>query len=259
MPSGTVTGTVSPIATVFGNLTVAASTTPPTPGAGEDICTNCPDYIKAAVEAPVRLALQQIRTIKKRTAFMNAALVGKITSSLTGAVQAVVDAIPVPPVFDLAEIINTFTCPLTPVAIELDPSLLVQFDPRTLWKRLQDIFRAYNAQLGKDYEGGLASLQGADLVKIGKSYFEDLKRTEFDEKAFGRAVAISAYVLGICPVTHAAGPYAEFDAEITDFDLSGFIPIDTLEAAVRDFMLVLMEGELKLEAWRIAATQAPLF
>lgn len=260
MPSGTVTGTVNPLAALFGNLTFGANTTPPTPGPGEDACTNCPDYISAAVEAPVRFALGQIRTIKKRTRFMNDALVGKITGPYIAAVQTVVDAIPVPPVFDLAELLNTFTCPLTPVAIALDPSLLVQLDPRTLWKRVQDTFLAYNATLVALYEGGLEALpEGPDLVKIAKAYFEDLKRTEFDEETFAKAVAISAYVLAICPITHAAGVYAEFDAEITDFDLSGFIPIDSLNAVVRDFMLVLMEGETKLEAWRIAATQAPIF
>lgn len=259
MPSGTVTGTVNPLAALFGNLTFGASTTPPTPGPGEDACTNCPDYISAPVEAAVAFALGQVRTIKKRTAYINAALVNKITGPLQAAVQAVVDAIPVPPFFDLSEILATFTCPLTPVAIALDPSLIVQLDPRTIWKRIQDQFRSLLSQLTADYENGLSTVEGFDLVKIGKNYFEDLKRTEFDSNAFIKAVGISAYVLAICPITHAAGVYAEFDVEITDFDLSGFIPIDSLDAAVRDFMLVLMEGETKLEAWRIAATQPSLF
>lgn len=258
MPSGTVTGTVNPLAAVFGNLIFGANTTPPPPGPGEDACTNCPDYISAAVEAPVRFALGQVRTIKKRTKFVNDALRGKV-AAVQSAVQALVDDIPVPPVFDLSEILATFTCPLTPVAIALDPSLLVQFDPRTLWKRIQDQFRAFLSQLVSDYENGLSTVEGFDIVKIAKAYFEDLKRTEFDTTAFVKAVAISAYVLGICPITHAAGVYAEFDAEVADFDLFGFIPIESLDDDVRDFMLVLMEGETKLEAWRIAATQPPVF
>lgn len=258
MPSGTVTGSVNALAALFGNLTFGASTTPPTPGPGEDACTNCPDYISAPVEAFVSRSLEQVRTIKKRTRLVNEALRGKV-AAVQAAVQAIVDDIPVPPVFDLSEILDTFTCPLTPVAIALDPSLLVQFDPRTLWKRIQDQFRAYLSRIMSDYENALAAVEGFDLVKIGKNYFEDLKRTEFDAAAFAKAVAISAYVLGICPITHAAGVYAEFDEEITDFDLNGFIPIDSLDDDVRDFMLVLMAGETKLEAWRIAATQPPVF
>lgn len=258
MPSGTITGSVNALAAVFGNLTFGASTTPPTPGPGEDACTNCPDYISAPVEAAVAFALQQVRTIKKRTRLVNEALRGKM-AAVQAAVQALVDDIPIPPFFDLSEILATFTCPLTPVAIALDPSLLVQIDPRTIWKRIQDQFRSLLSQLTADYENGLSVVEGFDLVKIGKNYFEDLKRTEFDATAFAKAVGISAYVLAICPITHAAGVYAEFDAEITDFDLSGFIPINSLNDDVRDFMLVLMEGETKLEAWRIAATQPPVF
>ena len=86
-----------------------------------------------------------------------------------------------------------------------------------------------------------------------------MKRLELDETNFAKAVAISVYVLGVCPITHADGVYAEFDAEITDFDLTGFVPILSLPADVRDFMLILNEGEFKLEAWRIAATQPPAF
>ena len=241
-----------------GNLIFASSTTPPIPGPGEDACTACPDYIKAMVEAPVALSLRQIRAIKKRTLQVQAALRG-IVGPIQAAVQAAVDAIPVPPVFDLSAILNTFTCPLTPVALNFDLTLVTQFDPRTVWKMMQDTFLPHLAQIIFDYESTLATLEGADVVKIAKTYYEDMKRTEFDDGAFEYAVAVSAYVLGVCPVTHAEGVYAEFDAEVQDFDLTGFVPILSLEDEVRDFMLVLNAGELKLEAWRIAATQPSLF
>ena len=241
-----------------GNLIFGASTTPPTPGPGEDACTDCPDYISNAVEAPISFSLQQVRTIKKRSTLIQAALRG-IVGPIQAAVQSAMDAIPIPPVFDLSEIINTFTCPLTPVAINLDPSLITQFDPRTLWKQIQDQFTAHLSKITFDYEGTLATLEGADVVRIAKAYYEDMKRTEFDSGAFQYAVAVSVYVLGVCPITHAAGVYAEFDEEVTDFDLTGFVPILSLEAEVRDFMRVLNEGELKLEAWRIAATAPPIF
>lgn len=241
-----------------GNLIFASSTTPDTPGPGEDACTNCPEYISAPVERVIENALNQVRTIKKRTDLINAAL-KDAAAATTAAVATVVAAIPVPPVFDLPEILETFKCPLTPVAIGLDPSLLVQFDPRTLWKRIQDGFRGYLSDIVADYESGLQALDGSEFVALAKNYFEDLKRTEFDAVAFAYAVGISAYVLGVCPITHADGVYAEFDDEITDFDLLGFVPIDSLIPDVLPLITALGEGETKIEAWRIAATAPPLF
>lgn len=258
MAAFTLSGGVTVLPSVFGNLIFGSSTTPDPPGPGEDACSNCPDYIRAPVEKVMENALEQVQIIKKRTAFINEAL-KDVTAAVTSTVQAVVDDIPLPPVFDLSELLNTFKCPLTPVALTLDPSLLVKFDPTTLWKRVQEGFRGYLSEIVANYEADLQGLAGADVVALAKNYFEDMKRTEFEEIAFAYAVAISAYVLGVCPITHANGIYAEFDAAVADFDLTGFVPILTLDPPVRDLILVLGEGETKIEAWRIAATQSAAF
>jgi hypothetical protein len=224
-----------------------------------DACTDCPEYIRSAVRRPVQDALDQVRSVKNITQFLNAAIAGKVGNA-AASVAAVIATIPLPPVLDVSEIVSTITCPLTPVALALDPTLLAALDPRVVVQPLQNTFAQFVRDLMRSYDDALEALAEASVVSIIRRVFDDIKNINFDAANLAKAIAITAYVETTCPEEYADGPYQDLDAELTDFTLDkGFVPVDQLEDDVRDVMLELGEGELKIAAWREAATFSAVF
>ncbi|RKX63112.1 MAG: hypothetical protein DRP42_08005 [Tenericutes bacterium] len=215
-------------------------------------CTPCPDYIKFAVRRPVSDALAQVNAIKKLTTALNAAMTG-LMGDVKDAVAAVVDAIPAPPAFDLSEMLDLITCPLTPVAIGLNPALLASIDPRELFRLVQQQFNAYISEIRKNYEDALQALQEWNVVRILKQYLEDLKRVEFDEADFLVAGAIVIYVKAVCPDDeYLDGPYQAFEEAVTGWSLDGLIPTG-LDSDVNDVMLELNRAEATFALWKALA------
>ena len=82
-------------------------------------CSSCPDYVVQSVAAKSREVLAKIQRLKYLTSIFNR-LIKDIANQILGDLQALVDLIPDPPVFNLTEYINLITCPLTPLAILKD-------------------------------------------------------------------------------------------------------------------------------------------
>ena len=217
-----------------------------------DACADCPDYIRSAVREPVAVVLGQVRSVKAIANLFNNALAG-ISDIPLQAVCDIVDAIPVPPVLDLTEILDVLLCPLTPVAVAVDPTLLATLDPTEQFRLIQDTFRRFLIRLVADYENALLSLI-SNTVNIAKRLFEDLKRINLDAILLVKAIAITEFVETTCPEEFVDGPYDELDEELENFDLTGFVPTTDLDPDVEALVLKLGEGETKLEAWRFAAT-----
>ena len=219
-----------------------------------DACEDCPPFIRTAVEAPVVEATRNIRAIKQMSNFLNEAL-KTLVEDLQSKIATVVAAIPLPPIVDLGFVVDLLTCPLTPVAVALDPVILAALDPEALWKQAQGAFQAYLSQIVSDYENALADLQEFNVVKLAKQYYEDLKRIALDVEVLAFAVAITEYVKVTCPDEFANGPYQEFEDEVDGFTLAGlFVPVDELDPEVVDTMLELGAAEAIFEAWRVLAT-----
>lgn len=229
-----------------------------------DACTPCEDFIVQAVRRPVQDALNKVLAIKELTNAVNVATDAFVTD-VSGAMDAIVSAIPDPPVVDLSFITGIITCPLTPIVVlgqdsvvDLTPAemaaVLAGLDPREIWKNVQRQFKAYLLKIRKDYEDALRELTEWGVIKVVKRYYEDIKRIRFPAKELAVATALCAYVTAVgCSDEYENGPYAQFEEEITTFSLSGVLPSglsgDTLAVAQK-----LNEAETKFAGWRALAT-----
>ena len=72
--------------------------------------------MKEAVRRPVGDALQKVENLKKMTDIINDAISAIVGDAATD-VDAVVTAIPDPPVLDLSYMVSILTCPLLPFPV----------------------------------------------------------------------------------------------------------------------------------------------
>lgn len=220
-------------------------------------CDDCPDFIKSAVRAPVQLALDQLLAIKKLTNALDVVL-NDISSGVAATLTAVVDAIPDPADFGLTAILDTLTCPITPIALFLNPTDLALLDPRELYKRLQGTIEAHIEKIIADYDAARTALADFNVIEIAKRSFDDLKRIELDAVNYARALAITVAVKGLCLEEFAEGPYDEFEAESTGFTLSDLVP-DSLGTNAKALLDELQRAENKFLAWRLLSTAPVVF
>ena len=218
-------------------------------------CVDCPDYIKATVAKPVEKALGQVRSVKKVTESFNAivadftdSLVQEIVSDLT----AVVNAIPDPPTLALGDVVSLITCPLLPIAIGLDPSLLSGMDPLSIINRIKATLKDYIEDITRDYEKALKVLSSWQNINIGKRFFEDLKRVNLSVVVLAEASLLSAFVKSVCSDIYTGSVYEDFDNEMSDFSVTGILPVN-LSETFQPVMTKLQEAEVKLGAWRLLA------
>lgn len=222
-----------------------------------DACSLCPNYITEATRAPVAAALGQVRSVKKRAASINVALKGLVGTAAAD-VATIVALIPVPPVLDLTQIVSIIACPLTPLALALDAGItLANLDPKEVYRLVQRTIAKFTAKINADFEAGLESLASAKVVLPAKRFLDDLLRINLSATLLAEAVTIVAFVKTTCPEEFAAGPYQEFEDEITDFSLDGVVP-SGLDSDVDGLLTGLQTGETQIGAWRVlAAAPAP--
>lgn len=213
-----------------------------------DACSLCPNYITAAVQKPVEEALGQVRSVKRRAQSVNAALKG-IVGSAVADIAGVVSLIPIPPILDIPEIISIIACPLTPLALALDATLIANLDPRELYGLVQKQIVQFTKDVIKNYEEGLKLLGSFKVVGIAKRFLEDLLRINLDAVLLAEATAIAVFVQATCPEEFEDGPYQAFLDEITDFSLDGVVP-STLDSDVSGVLTQLQVGDTQISAWK---------
>ena len=214
-----------------------------------------PELHPSAVQQPVEDALGQVRAVKRRAQAVNTALKG-IVGSAAADVAGIAALIPLPPILDLAEIVSVLACPLTPLALALDASILASLDPREVYGLVQKQIVLFTRGVIADYEAGLKGLGSFKVVGILKRFIEDLLRINLDAVLLAEATAIATFVQGTCPEEFAAGPYQEFLDEITGFSLDGVVP-STLDSDVSAVVVQLQVGDGKIAAWK-ALGSAPI-
>ena len=215
----------------------------------------CPDYIVAMLEGPVNRALGQVRAIKRVTDNFNARvqeLTGELVDAIVADLDVLVQAIPTPIPLGLGDILDLITCPLLPLALGLDPSLLAQLDPQSLIDKIKAQLREYINKITNDYENGLRALADWPNIQAPKLFLEDLKRAELDTLVFAEAVIISVYVAAVTPDIYAGSVFEAFVDETTDFSITGILP-SGINVDVQSLMSKLQVAETKIQGWRILA------
>jgi hypothetical protein len=213
--------------------------------------------MKEAVRRPVEDALQKVQNLKKMTNIINDAI-SAIVGDAASDVDALVTAMPDPPVLDLSYMVSILTCPLLPFAVAADLSILSQLDPRELAKMVQAQMKGYIKTLNRNYQGALKELDSWPVIKLTQNFYRDFKRLGFDAVLMVEVQAVTAAIKIICPDEYAEGPYEAFDGAVQGFSLTGFLP-SGLDSEVNDLMTALQGGEIKIEAWRAAASAPIVF
>jgi len=216
-------------------------------------CQNCPDYIKAAVSQPVDVALAQVLSVKKLvTSFNN--FIRNFPQDALDAILSELSQITIPaaPVIDPGEILNILTCPITPIAIGLDPSILAAMDPTRVLVMIQQVMGRYLNELVRTYDQALRALEAWKTVKVLQQFFTDLKRVNLNALVIAEATALCAAVKALCLDFYTEGPFQQFDQEISTFSVTGFLP-SGIDSKATSVMAKLQENELKIQAWRALA------
>ena len=221
-------------------------------------CDTCPDAVVATIAAQVQRTLDKVRRIKWVTESFNR-LLAQIGDKIIDDIDELVDLIPDPPVLDISDLVAYFTCPLTPVALEIDLTLIENMDPRIIGIRIQRILKYEVAQVIRLYNEALARLRSYDLVKLIQRYIAEIYRAMGDAAEFIAEYPINAAraltVQVLCPKIYAdtALPFKALIDELSNWSFDGIIPsgIDArAQAAVRS----VARGEAKLLQWKTAAT-----
>lgn len=216
-------------------------------------CDGCPDYIKAAVAKPVSDALAQVRAVKFVVNGFNASVrqfTDEVIASVTSGISVLVGELPNAPALAPGDIIGLLTCPITPIALALDPAVLANLDPARVVELVKQSMSDYITELVKWWEDSLVALATWPSVKVFKQFFDDLRRVQLDTTLLVKATATSAAVRALCIGFYETGPFEEFDEEMADFSVVGLIP-STVSSTVVDALVQLQAGELKIQAWRV--------
>jgi hypothetical protein len=128
-------------------------------------CTQCPDQIVEVIAANVRDTMWRIQRIQRLTTLFNR-LLEEIALSYLAIIKTrldeLYDLIPEPPIADVNFLVGLLTCPLTPAALLLEPSLLTELDPRRIIKKFQDAGAIFLRKLETIYDLALADIEAAD-------------------------------------------------------------------------------------------------
>ncbi len=221
-------------------------------------CSDCPDLVIATVAAQVQRTLDKVRRIKAVTTSFNR-LLAQIGDKVLDDLNGLVDLIPDPPVLDLSDIVAYYLCPLTPVALEIDLTLLQNMDPRLVEVRVRAILKNESARVIKLYNEALRTYRSYDLIVTMQRYVTEVYRAMEDAGEFileypvnlGRAVLVQQ----LCPDIYndSQWPFRALVTEITDWSFDGVIPTgldDRAAAAVR----LVARAEQKLLAWKTVGT-----
>lgn len=221
-------------------------------------CSDCPDLVVATIAAQVQRTLDKVRRIKEVTRSFNL-LLAQIGDKILDDLNDLVGLIPDPPVLDISDIVDYFLCPLTPVALEIDLTLLQNMDPRLIAVRVRRILKDETARVIALYDAALRKLRSYDLVKILQRYIAEVYRAMGDALEFileypinlGRALLVKA----MCPAIYADGqwPFQALVTELQDWSFDGVVP-SGIDARAEGVVRLVAQAEVKLLAWKNVAT-----
>ncbi len=221
-------------------------------------CDTCPEVVVGTIAAEVQRTLDKVRRIKYLTTVFNrlfSELAGKIEDDLS----ALIDLIPTPPVLDISDIVAYYTCPLTPIALEIDTTVFQNMDPRLAAVRLRRVMQAETNAVIALYEEAVQSLRSYTVVRLIRKYVQEVYRTMEDAAAFVLEYPInlgrSILVRELCPDIYDsdARPFKALVEELQDWTFDGILPAG-VNSEAESVIRILATGEARLLAWRTLGT-----
>lgn len=221
-------------------------------------CDTCPELVVGTIAREVQRTLDKVRRIKALTTMFNR-LFGEVADKIQDDLEALVALIPAPPVLDISDIVAYYTCPLTPIALEIDLTIIQKMDPREVGVRIRRIMREEANAVIRLYEEAVRLLKSYDLVRLLRAYLREMYRVMEDASAFileypinaGRAALVKV----LCPGIYAdqSRPFKPLIDELTNWSFDGILPSGVDERG-QAIMRTLARGEAKLLAWRTVGT-----
>jgi hypothetical protein len=221
-------------------------------------CDTCPELVVGTIAREVQRTLDKVRRIKALTTMFNR-LFSEVAGKIQVDLEALVALIPEPPVLDISDIVAYYTCPLTPVALEIDLTILQKMDPREVGVRLRRILREESNAVVRLYEEAVLRSADYNLLRLLRSYLREMYRVMEDASEFileypinaGRAALVKV----LCPAIYAdsSRPFKALIDELTTWSFDGILPSGVDERG-RAVMRILARAEAKLLAWRTVGT-----
>lgn len=223
------------------------------------LCSNCPAQVINVIAGQVSDILGRVERMQELTVNFNAAFLRTLTVTIQDDLNAWIAAIPLPPVIDLTSILAYLTCPLTPLALNIDPLLLANMDPRQLYYLLVDEWNQTAIDVNAAYIQSTANLNSARLIQFAQLYMQELYQTMGDPFEFqlnlATATGYTAYISQVCPdlYINPQYPFAAFTAAITDFTFNGLLP-NGIDPAVLPVLNMVVEAETRILGWKTLLT-----
>lgn len=211
-----------------------------------------------AVAANVQAVLDKVNAMKYLTTTFDRLFV-QVIVNIEDDLDAWIGRIPLPPAFDLSEILDYLVCPLTPIAINIDVSILQNLDPRLTYMKIAKQFEATVRDVIVAYTIDTASLKSAALIQLIQRYVREIQRAVGDQYQFAIDYPLTlgyvTYIQQTCPEIYAnpAYPYMRFVAAISDWSFDGVLP-SGISVSVKGTVDKVAEAETRIQAWRTLLT-----
>ena len=222
-----------------------------------DLCMFCPDYVIDTIAARVARDVNRIERIIYLTSQFARPLedlADQVSDDLDG-LLSVVPPLPQIDFSDVAGLIEIFLCPLTPLAMLEDPTLLNDRDPNLAHIKISRMVRFQVDRVVAQYEARIQSLRSIDIVAMYRRYIKELYRIldnpiEF-VKSFARSVGYILVVRTICPDVYddRSYPFRRLEDLRGAWSFDGFLPSGLPTKAARVAMK-LAKPEALLMQWR---------
>jgi hypothetical protein len=222
--------------------------------AKETGCSYCPEPVLSTLREYITDTYKALRDVKKLATILKVAATS-ITAEALAALKIIVDAIPLPLVLNPIDILKYLTCPLTPLAIFIDPTLINQIDPRTLIARIRAQLAAYVAEIEDNFEEALRKLSVWTTIKTIREFVKACFRGVLGSPLkILDALLICGLVQATCPKVYEGSIFKDYMDIFTTFDTSSVFPLPSdFSGPLREACALLGEAYVKIAAWTIVA------
>ena len=217
-------------------------------------CSYCPEPVLSTLREYISEPYKAFRDVKKLSTILKVAATSLTTEALA-ALKIIVDAIPFPLVLNPIDILKYLTCPLTPLAITVDPTLINQIDPRTLIAKIRSQLAAYVAEIEDNFEEALRKLEVWTTIKTVRDFIKACMRTILSRpRGLLDAVIVCGLVQATCPKVYKDSVFNDFMDIFTTFDTSSVLPLPAdFTGPLKEACVLLATAYMKIAAWTIVA------
>jgi hypothetical protein len=159
-------------------------------------CKTCPDQITEVIAANVRETMARVQRIQRLTSIFQ-----RILADIAGAYFDVIKRrldelyalIPEPPIADLKFYQALVTCPLTPLAMAIEPSLIALIDPRELIKKYKEAARLFLERVENYYDIALSDIEAVDPRPLATIIAQDYESLFPDDRQVASGLTLASW------------------------------------------------------------------